>query len=127
MLFTLLIKIGQAGQRTVPFVSRRGNTPSLSSWIKIKPFRRRALFFSLLFKKELKKNSHFQLKTPDFLPCKIIISYSARKQIRRQGNLPLSPIRKQRLANAVKLLSDGHSVTEAAEMSVFADCSNFIY
>ena len=33
---------------------------------------------------------------------------------------------KKQLANAAKLLSEGHSVTDAAEMSGFADCSNFI-
>jgi len=39
---------------------------------------------------------------------------------------PSAYIRKKRLANAVRLLSKGKTVTEAAEMSGFSDYSNFI-
>ena len=39
---------------------------------------------------------------------------------------PAAYIRKKRLSNAVKLLSDGYSVTEASEKSGFSDYSGFI-
>lgn len=39
---------------------------------------------------------------------------------------PAEYIRKKRLSNAVKLLSDGYSVTEASEKSGFSDYSGFI-
>lgn len=43
--------------------------------------------------------------------------------------LNISPheyIKKKRLLNAARLLCDGHSVTEAADLSGFSDCSKFI-
>lgn len=39
---------------------------------------------------------------------------------------PTSYIRKKRLSNAAKLLSEGYSVTEASEKSGFSNCSAFI-
>lgn len=39
---------------------------------------------------------------------------------------PSAYIRKKRLSNAVKLLSEGHTVTEASEKSGFSDYSGFI-
>ena len=52
----------------------------------------------------------------------------ARTPFFRELNIsPLVYIRKKQLANATKLLSDRHSVTEAAELNDFADCSNFIF
>ncbi len=39
---------------------------------------------------------------------------------------PLAYIRKKRLANATKLLSEGYNVAEASEQSGFSDYSNFI-
>ena len=39
---------------------------------------------------------------------------------------PTSYIKKKRLSNAAKLLSEGYSVTEASEKSGFSNCSGFI-
>lgn len=58
--------------------------------------------------------------------CNISVNTLERRFLRELNISPSAYIRKKRLANAAKLLSEGHSVTEAAEMSGFADCSNFI-
>lgn len=39
---------------------------------------------------------------------------------------PTSYIKKKRLTNATKLLSQGYSVTDVSYLSGFSDCSNFI-
>lgn len=58
--------------------------------------------------------------------CNVSVNTLERRFLRELNISPSAYIRKKRLANAAKLLSEGHSVTEAAEMSGFADCSNFI-
>ena len=59
--------------------------------------------------------------------CNVSVNTLERRFLRELNISPSAYIRKKRLANAAKLLSEGHSVTEAAEMSGFADCSNFIF
>ena len=58
--------------------------------------------------------------------CNVSVNTLERRFLRELNISPSAYIRKKRLANAAKLLSEGHSVTEAAELSGFADCSNFI-
>lgn len=59
--------------------------------------------------------------------CNVSVNTLERCFLRELNISPSAYIRKKRLANAAKLLSEGHSVTEAAELSGFADCSNFIF
>lgn len=59
--------------------------------------------------------------------CNVSVN-TLERHFKRELNLsPLEYINKKRLANAARLLTDGHSVTEAAELSGFSDCSKFIY
>ena len=58
--------------------------------------------------------------------CNVSVSTLERRFLQELNISPSAYIKKKRLANAAKLLSEGHSVTEAAQMSGFADCSNFI-
>lgn len=58
--------------------------------------------------------------------CNVSVNTLERRFLRELNISPAAYIKKKRLANAAKLLSEGHSVTEAAELSGFADCSNFI-
>ncbi len=58
--------------------------------------------------------------------CNVSVNTLERCFLRELNCSPSAYIRKKRLAHAAKLLSEGRSVTEAAESSGFADCSNFI-
>ena len=58
--------------------------------------------------------------------CNVSVNTLERRFLQELNISPCAYIRKKRLANAAKLLSEGRSVTEAAELSGFADCSNFI-
>lgn len=59
--------------------------------------------------------------------CNVSVN-TLERHFKRELNLsPSEYINKKRLANAARLLTDGHSVTEAAELSGFSDCSKFIY
>ena len=58
--------------------------------------------------------------------CNVSVNTLERRFLRELNISPSAYIRKKRLPNAAKLLSEGHSVTAAAELSGFADCSNFI-
>ena len=58
--------------------------------------------------------------------CNVSVNTLERRFLQELNFSPSAYIRKKRLANAAKLLSEGRSVTEAAELSGFADCSNFI-
>lgn len=59
--------------------------------------------------------------------CNVSLSTLERHFWQEINISPSAYIRKKRLASAEKLLSEGKSVTEAAEMSGFSDCSSFIY
>lgn len=58
--------------------------------------------------------------------CNVSVNTLERRFLRELNISPSAYVKKKRLANAAKLLSEGYSVTEAAELSGFADCSNFI-
>ena len=58
--------------------------------------------------------------------CNVSVNTLERRFLRELNISPSAYIKKKRLANAAKLLSEGQSVTHAAELSGFADCSNFI-
>lgn len=58
--------------------------------------------------------------------CHISIATLERCFTQAFGMSPTFYLKKKRLANAAKLLSDGFSVTEASYMSGFSDCSSFI-
>lgn len=58
--------------------------------------------------------------------CNVSVNTLERHFVQMLNITPASYIRKRRLANAAKLLSEGHTVTEAGEMSGFTDCSYFI-
>lgn len=58
--------------------------------------------------------------------CNVSVNTLERRFLRELNISPSAYIKKKRLANAAKLLSDGYSVTDTAEMSGFADTSNFI-
>lgn len=58
--------------------------------------------------------------------CNVSLSTLERRFWQELNISPSVYIKKKRLASALALLSDGKSVTEAAEMSGFSDCSSFI-
>lgn len=58
--------------------------------------------------------------------CYVSVNTLERKFVQNFDILPSAYIKKKRLAIASKLLSEGCSVSEAAEKSGFCDCSRFI-
>lgn len=58
--------------------------------------------------------------------CNVSVNTLERRFLQTLHLSPYAYIKKKRLANAAKLLSEGHTVTEASEMSGFCDCSSFI-
>lgn len=58
--------------------------------------------------------------------CNVSVNTLERRFGQALNISPSAYIKKKRLANAAQLLSEGHTVTEAAELSGFSDCSNFI-
>lgn len=58
--------------------------------------------------------------------CFVSISTLERHFLQMFNISPSEYIKKKRLANAAKLLSEGRSVTDAAALSGFSDCSKFI-
>lgn len=58
--------------------------------------------------------------------CNVSVNTLERRFLCSLNITPSKYIKKKRLANAERLLSEGYSVTEAALMSGFSDCSAFI-
>ena len=58
--------------------------------------------------------------------CSVSISTLERHFFQNFNISPLEYIKKKRLSNAAKLLSEGKSVSDAANLSGFSDCSKFI-
>ena len=58
--------------------------------------------------------------------CNVSVNTLERIFLKSLSISPSEYIKKRRLANAAKLLSEGYNVTEASEESGFHNCSNFI-
>lgn len=58
--------------------------------------------------------------------CNVSVNTLERMFLKSLSISPSEYIKKRRLANAAKLLSEGYNVTEASEESGFRNCSNFI-
>ncbi|MGN1099008.1 MAG: helix-turn-helix domain-containing protein [Christensenellales bacterium] len=58
--------------------------------------------------------------------CNVSVNTLERRFMQALNTSPSEYIKKKKLANAAKLLTEGYGVTEAAELSGFSDCSSFI-